>query len=141
VIDIENIVFENVAKAVQAVYPKAFVTSEKTDAPPSFPCVCVTEEDNSTHRGSLDTSLIENNANIMYSLSVFTNEKNGKKSTAKRIANIADMAMQNMKFTRIMLSPIPNADTSIFRIEGRYTAVVSAGKTENDNTVYQMYRQ
>ena len=140
-IDIENIIFENVAKAVLAVYPDALITSEKTDTPSSFPCVCVTEEDNNTHKASLDTSLTENNANLMYSVSVFTNNTTGKKTIAKKIANIADEAMQNMKFIRIVLSPIPNVDGRIYRIEGRYTAIVAKAQNIGDDTIYQMYRQ
>ena len=56
-------------------------------------------------------------------------------------AKVIDEAMQGMKFTRIMLNQIPNIDQRIYRIVGRYRAIVSEGLKQSDGkTIYQIYR-
>lgn len=140
-IDIENIVFNTVANSILEKFPSASIYSESVEAPSSFPCVCIVEEDNYTYRDSQDTSLIENHSNLMYSVNVYSNKKNGKKTEAKKILDLVDETMQGMKFTRILKSPMPNVDRSIYRISARYTTVVARGKEINENIVFQMYRK
>ena len=140
-IDIENIVLNTVYEALKAEYPNITFYGEYVEAPASFPCVCLVEDDNSTYQASQDTSLQENNAELLYTLNVYSNKQIGKKAEAKKIANMADMVMQNMKFTRTMLSQIPNVDRSIYRVTARYSAVVAKGTEDGENTVFQMYRR
>lgn len=125
-IDIENQVFDRVMKAVKKAYPKAYVTGEYVKSPPCFPCVFLSEIDNAVYRLTQDSSNSENHASVAYELSVYSNLKTGKKSECKKIAGIVDDEMSNLGFTRRFLNPIPNlTDTSVYRITGRYTAVVS----------------
>ena len=52
-----------------------------------------------------------------------------------------DRAMQGMKFIRGDLFRVPNIDRTIYRMYGRYYAIVEEGDPDgNGNTVYQMYR-
>ena len=140
-IDIESIVFDTVYKAVKSKVPKAEVKSVYVESAAEFPCVCVVEDDNRTFQKTLDGSLNEHHAELLYTVTVYSNKKNGKKEEARAIAKVIDEAMQGMKFTRIMLNQIPNIDQRIYRIVGRYRAIVSEGLKQSDGkTIYQIYR-
>lgn len=140
-IDIESIVFDTVYKAVKSKFPKAEVKSVYVESAAEFPCVCVVEDDNRTFQKTLDGSLNEHHAELLYTVTVYSNKKNGKKEEARAIAKVIDEAMQDMKFTRIMLNQIPNIDQRIYRIVGRYRAIVSEGLKQSDGkTIYQIYR-
>ena len=145
-IDIENKVIDTVYKAVIAAFPPAQYPnlsfySEPIDAPTSFPCVVIAEEDNYTYRQTQDGELNEHNAVVMYSVNVFSNKQDGHKAEAKKILATVDTAMQSMLFTRLMTSPIPNVDRTIYRIAARYTALVGRPvKDGNNNVSYQMNR-
>lgn len=140
-IDIESIVFDTVYKAVKSKFPKAEVKSVYVESAAEFPCVCVVEDDNRTFQKTLDGSLNEHHAELLYTVTVYSNKKNGKKEEARAIAKVIDEAMQGMKFTRIMLNQIPNIDQRIYRIVGRYRAIVSEGLKQSDGkTIYQIYR-
>lgn len=105
-IDIESIVFDTVYKAVKSKFPKAEVKSVYVESAAEFPCVCVVEDDNRTFQKTLDGSLNEHHAELLYTVTVYSNKKNGKKEEARAIAKVIDEAMQGMKFTRIMLNQI-----------------------------------
>lgn len=125
-IDIETQVFDRVSKAVRKSFGDAFVTSEYVRMPPSFPAVSLIEMDNTPLVSTQDSSSVENHASLMYELNVYSNKAAGKKAECKSIAAVVDMEMAAMGFTRIMLNPIPNMDdATIYRITGRYRAVVS----------------
>lgn len=140
-IDIENMVIDKVYKAVIAQYPTANVTSEFTDTPSKFPCVAIYEGDNSTYTKSQDNELREHHAFVMYEVQVFSNKTSGRKSEAKKILKIVDDTLQDIKFTRTFMNPIPNQDKSIYRYIARYEAVVGQGIAKGNDTIYPMYRR
>ena len=117
------------------------IYGEYVPAPSGFPSVQIVEDDNYTYRRSQDGQLAEHNANLMYTVNVYTDNITGKKTLAKQIADTVDLTMQGMKFTRTMRSQIPNTDRTIYRITMRYEAVVAEPQTVGDDTVYQMYRK
>lgn len=128
-IDIENDVFNIVAKAVKAVYPDIYMSGEYVKSPPKFPCVSLVEMDNSAYIRTQTSSSGENHAELMYELNVYSNKKSGKKSECKAIASLIDNELATLNFSRIMLQPIPNMDdATIYRMTGRYRAVVSKDK-------------
>ena len=139
-INIENIVFETVAKAVDSAHKGVTCGAGYTDTPSAFPYVALVEDDNYTVQNTQDENLQEHYAHLFYSVNIFTNNTNSKETLAKQIADTVDTAMQNMKFTRIMRSQIPNVDRSLYRIVMRYEAIVQQGKENGENTVFQMYR-
>ena len=140
-INIEPIVFDTVYKAVKAKFPKAEIKSVYVESAAEFPCVCIVEDDNRTFKKTLDESLMEHHAELLYTITVYSNKKSGKKEEARAIAKVVDETMQNMKFTRTMLNQIPNIDQRIYRIVGRYRAIVSEGLKQPDgSTKYQIYR-
>lgn len=140
-IDIENLVITEISTVLTTAYPNIYITSEYPETPSSFPCVFISEDDNTTYRDSQDNELNEHHASLMYSVSVFSNKKEGKKSEAKAIMNLVDSAFQNLKFTRTMKTPVPNIDRSIYRIEARYEAIVGRGIQSGNDTIYQIYRE
>ena len=69
---------------------------------------------------------MENHAEVMYELNVYSNKAKGKKAECKEIAAFIDSKMSALGFTRIMLTPIPNMDdATIYRMTGRYKALIS----------------
>ena len=73
---------------------------------------------------------VENHASLMYEVNVYSNKQSGKKSECKAIATLIDNELATLGFSRTMLQPIPNMDdATIYRMTGRYTAVISKEKT------------
>ena len=124
-IEAESLIYTKLATALRTAFPGIFVTGEKVAAPESFPCVSIVEQGNSTYRRSLDGEPTEHHANLMYEIECYSNKQPGRKTECRQIAAVFDEIMLGLYFTRTFLEPIPNAVTSIYRIVGRYTAVIS----------------
>ena len=123
-IDIENDIFDYVAKALRAAHSGLLVISDFIEAPAKFPVVTLVEADNRILQ-RVRTDNIENGVSVMYELNVYSNKAVGKKSEAKSIANTADVIFNELGFTRTFREQIPNLkDATIYRIVCRYEAVV-----------------
>lgn len=133
-IDIENIVFNQLATALRAAYGQTFfVAGEYVRAPASLPAVTIEEKANSVYRRSQDSSGDENHARIMYEVNVYSNKPVGKKAQCKEILSLIDNEFRALGFIREMRNSIPNLeDATIYRLVARYTAVVS-----KDNKIYR----
>ncbi len=140
-IDIENKVLSVVREAVLAQYPTASVYGEYVEVPAGFPCVTVTEDTNYTYVYTKDEQLAEHHAEVQYAVNVYSNKQTGAKLEAKAIMNIADNAMQGMKFWRTMTRQVPNVDRTIYRLIARYRAVVGEPTQVGDDLVFQMYQK
>lgn len=141
-IDIESDVFNAIRTAIIAEYPNCYVADAILSSPPSYPCVFLVESDNTSYRKTVDSSSNENHASVMYTLEIYSNKvggtKNGKvvpgkKAECKAIAAIADNTFLNLGFQRTFLQQVPNLnDATIYRMVGRYEAVVS-----KDHVIYR----
>jgi len=130
VIDIESEVFNIVSKATRAKYPKIYMTGEYVKSPPSFPCVSLIETDNQIYRNTRDSGTIENHAQVLYEVNVYSNKTSGKKAECKAIIAFIDTQMEALGFTRTLMNPVPNEqDATIYRMIARYRAIVSKNKT------------
>jgi hypothetical protein len=128
-INIESEIFNIIAKVVREKYPDIYITGEYVKIPPKFPCVSLIEMDNSAYTKTQSSDSVENHAELMYELNVYSNKKSGKKSECKAIASLIDNELAALGFSRTMLQPIPNMDdATIYRILGRYRAVASKDK-------------
>lgn len=128
-INVENEIFNIVAKAVRDDYPNIYISGEYVKSPPNFPAVSLVEMDNSAYGRTQTNSSVENHAELMYELNVYSNKKSGKKSECKAIAALIDNEMAALGFSRTMLQPIPNMDdATIYRMTGRYRAIASKDK-------------
>lgn len=132
-IDIENELFTEIATAIRTEFPGAYVVGEYVNAPSKFPAVYIVEMDNSVYRAGRDTSGIENFADVMYQVDVFSNKNKGKKAECKSIMAFIDDMFAQRGFTRSYLNPVPNIDDgTIYRMTGRWVATV--GK---NNEIYR----
>ena len=132
-IDIENVIFNRVARKVREQYPDIYMTGEYVKSPSSFPAASLVEMDNATRVNTIDSGSNENYANVMYEANVYSNKTTGKKSECKAIIALIDEEMLAMGFERVTLTPVPNMnDSTIYRMVGRYRATVSA-----DNKIFR----
>ena len=126
-IDIENEVFDRVAKRVREQFPDISVTGEYVKSPASFPAASLVEMDNAAREVTIDSGSNENHANVMYEANTYSNKTPGKKSECKAIMALIDEEMTAMGFARVTLTPVPNEyDSTIYRMVGRYRAAVSS---------------
>lgn len=129
-IDVETEVFSIISTKVREEYAGIFITGEYVKSPPSFPCVSLLEADNAIYRSTRTTDSMENHAELLYEVNVYSNKTKGKKAECKEIASLIDSELARLGFTRTMLNPIPNEeDATIYRMVGRYKAIVSTNKT------------
>ena len=129
-IDIENQIFGKIFTALHAEFDPIFVYGEYVKAPASFPAVSIEERGNSAYQRTQDSGSLENHASLMYEVNVYSNKQKGKKSQCKEIFKIIDNEFQKLGFTRTLKEPIPNLESgTIYRMIGRYTAVVAVGGT------------
>lgn len=127
-IDIENQIFGKISTALRAEFNPIFVSGELVKAPATFPAVYIEEKANSVYQRTQDSGSLENHVSLMYEINVYSNKQVGKKSECKAIFAVIDNEFQKIGFTRIMKEPVANLeDGTIYRMIGRYTAVVSVG--------------
>ena len=132
-IDIENQIFDNISKVVREHYPEIYMTGEYINIPPSFPSVSLIQKSNPTYKRTQTSDSNENHVDVMFEVNIYSNKKTGKKAECKQIAKIIDEQFLQLGFDRTMLEPIDNInDTTIYRIVGRYVAVVS-----KDEVIYR----
>lgn len=125
-IDCETTLYNELATALEAVYTDISVYGEYVKAPSSFPSVSIVELDNYVYEQSQDEK-VENHAVLTYEVNVYSNLKSNKKAQCKAIFALIDQVFAQNNFTRTMLNPVQNAeDATIYRMTGRYRAVVSA---------------
>ena len=128
-IDVENEVFSKIAESVRSVFPAVFISGEYIRTPPKFPFVSLVEMSNTAYDRTQSSAGLENHASLMYEVNIYSNKTSGKKSECKAIATLIDNELATLGFSRTMLQPIPNMDdATIYRMTGRYTAVISKDK-------------
>lgn len=145
-IDIESLVFDTVYNALVQEYPDANITAGYDEKAAVFPNVVIRETGNTPYQfGNTDESA-ENFTRVTYEVEVESNKKDTARSECKSILNTVDGIMQGMKFRRIHKNRPLNVDRTVYRQYARYEAIV--GKpivvnkgTENEKTVFQMYRR
>ena len=132
-IDLESPLFTEIAGALRSEYKGITVYGEYVPAPADLPSVSIVEMDNSTFLPTWSNRATEQYAFVMYEVNVYSNLTTGKKAQAKAIMNTIDTMLQAYGFERITVTPVQNMnDATIYRMVGRYRAVVS-----DDLTVYR----
>lgn len=141
-VDIENYVYTQIARAVQSEYPQAEVFGDYVEEMAGFPTVTVTEIQNKTLERMQDEEPAEHYAAITYEVNVYCNDRLGKKAGCKKILGIVDGVMLPMKFTKGTQRQLPAIDHSraVYRMYARYTAVVDEGTVEGDTITFHTYR-
>ncbi len=127
-IDIENEVFNRIATRLREKFNPISVYGEYIKSPAVFPAVIIEERGNSVYERTQDSGSVENHVRLMYEVNVYSNKQSGKKSECKSIFKVIDEEFASMGFTRTLKEPIANLeDATIYRMVGRYTAVVAVG--------------
>ena len=124
-IDIEPILFTEIATKLRVEIPGIFVTGTIVDSPQNLPCAAISETSNTTYQRTLDSEFKENHANIMWQAEAFSNLVVGAKAHCKSIMAIIDEIMISRNFARTFSDFIDNSGSGIRRMVARYTAVVS----------------
>ncbi|MBR6932735.1 MAG: hypothetical protein IKH49_05475 [Bacteroidales bacterium] len=74
----------------------------------------------------------------MYEVNVMSVSASGRKTEAKKIADVVDQVFEGLGFTRTMREQIPNfLDATVFRLVMRYEATVGEGASPGTFLVYQ----
>lgn len=132
-IDIENKVYDAVSKALESAFKGISVSGVSDDTPAKFPFVSIVETSNSVDPLYIDSGKIENASNLMYTVNVYSNLTNAKKSQAKKIRNLVSDEFDKIGMVRTFCQPIENlADTSIYRITMRFEC-----KVDTDELIYR----
>lgn len=145
-IDIESLVFDTVYNALITQFPDINITAGYDEQNAIFPTVILRETNNQPYRNSATDDCSENHARLTYEVEVESDKENTARSECKKILNAVDEIMQGMKFRRVHKNRPINIDRTVWRQYARYEVIVAkpvtydAG-TENERTVYQMYRR
>lgn len=124
-IDVESVIFNQVAEAFSAEFPNGSRYGEATDAPAKLPCLTLVEVDNYTYEQSLTAEMKEHDAWIVYEANAYSNKDGGAKQECKAIMELVDNQMMSLGFTRMFCNQTKNTNTKIYRMTARYRAVVS----------------
>lgn len=132
-IELESPLFTEIAGVLRDTYDGITVYGEYVPAPARFPSVSIVEMDNATFLPTWSNRGVEQYAEVMYEVNVYSNLSKGKKAQAKAIMGTIDTLLQQHGFERITVQPIQNMnDATIYRMVGRYRAVVG-----DDLTIYR----
>lgn len=119
--DPEYEVFTRVEEMLHDKYDDIDVTSEYKHTPSTLPHVSIEMTDNYPVQRRQTSSDEEALSNVVFTINIFSNKKDGKKAQCKQILQDIDRFLYTLNFTRIGLTPVPNmADASIYRMIARY---------------------
>lgn len=123
--DFERWLYDELARTVYGLYPKAYVTNDdRVVKPASFPAVSIVETGNAEVEYMRDSSGQENAVSHGFTINVFSNSESAGRSQCKEIAAALDAVMRKWNFRRTMSRPLDNAaDPSIYRYVTRYSGI------------------
>lgn len=125
-IDFEDNIIDYLANGLEKKYTKINVTSElSSDEESTFPTVLVYEMDNYVYTPTLDSSLQENDARVVYQVEVYTKAKSTSKIKAKKILNDVDSLLGAIGFVRTIKTQIDTGYTDMTRLVARYQAIIN----------------
>lgn len=123
-IDNENLVYDEVSKALRSEFSTIFISGvELVDTPPQFPAVSIVQTNTEVNQKYSTFDKVDNVASETYKFDVYSNLevlKEAKQQT-KDIVAVIDTIMSGLHYPRTFCQPIPNADAKITRRVARYT--------------------
>lgn len=121
-IDIENMLLTAVKTSLPATVDCGGVYEKR---PTIFPHVTLVVEDNHVYERFIDSARLENAAEIMVEVNVYSNKTAGKKTECKTIMQTIDGVLSELNLTRTSCQPTPNLeDSTVYRMTARYRAIV-----------------
>ncbi len=122
-----NAVYTRVVNAVKAEYPNAYCAGMIEPLPPSFPAVYATEIGWTTPQTNETLEYDSDQWVSTFEVQVYSAIANDAGSEAFAIIDIVKRTMQSLGYLCDMCEPMPNVDTTIFRIIGRWHRQVGGG--------------
>ena len=127
-IDVQAELYTIGRQAILEEHKEVTLSSTTTLKPTSFPFVSIVEKDNAVYARTRDSRNIENHAEIMIEVNVYTTGDN-KQQYARSIMATLDAKYGAIGLQRMMMNPIPNYnDTTIYRLIARYRGIISTNK-------------
>ena len=128
-IDIEYDLAAEMEAALQTELGESFhVYTDRTIKPATLPSGFLEEIENAVYTRTSDSDGREHHATVTYRWTVTSKKKNGKKSECKRIFALGDAVLTDLGFVRISKAPTDMNNATMYRLTGRYTAVVDTNK-------------
>lgn len=119
--DCEDYIFDTVRKAVLAAYSNASIASEYIQTPAKFPHISLWAHDNTPAIGKQTNGKQEAVSTLAFTVNVYSNLRNRKKSEAKRIMELIDAELYKLNCIRTSYLPVPNMlDITIYRLTATY---------------------
>ncbi len=121
-IDTENMLFTRVKNDL----PKTVKTGTMyAKSQSEFPYVTLVVVDNAVYEPFIDSARIENAADIMVEVNVYSNKTSGKKEECKKLMKTIDDTLSGLNLVRTFCKPTPNLeDATVYRMTARYRAIV-----------------
>lgn len=136
--EIENLVFDRVAKRLREDVDGIYVVSDLPQSFARFPAASLVQTNKSVYSPAI-TDFIENILSLTFEARVYSNKTSGRKTEAKKIMALIDEEMTSMNFVCIMSSPVSNlADEKIYQMVARYSGKVASEQNGEDIT-YRIY--
>lgn len=131
-IDIENEVRELVETALRAEWPTISLYPCATPQVTSYPFVVLEEIDNHPYAKTADSSGEEKYAVTVWEANVYSNKIGEQAEEAKAIFAVIDGIFSGLGFARDRKKPVNLGDSMKYRLNGRWSAVVS-----QDHKIYR----
>lgn len=128
-IDVETDLVAEMQAALQTQLGADFyIYTDRTVKPATVPCGALEEIENTVYTRTSDSGGREHHATVTYRWTAISKQRNGKKSECKRIFALGDEFLTGLGFLRISKQPNDMNNATMYRLTGRYTAVVDKNK-------------
>lgn len=123
--DREFYIYDSIKDFLEGIYgDSVFYTSEYTESPEKFPAVSIIQANSSVREDRRTTFVVENGAQLLYEVNVFSNRLDAKIQAGKIMDNVNE-AFAKYGFVRTLRRPVQNYQSpSIYRIVARFEASI-----------------
>lgn len=125
--DYKSELFTEIYNAVTAEYPDAYVDTDISRKPPTFPVVNVLFSDSNVTRRFVNSSRKEKYRDIRLTVEVYSDLENGRQAQAGAIMAIVDNLMRTVGLVGYQMNPVnltSSDNETIFRLLSRYEGTV-----------------
>lgn len=123
--EISREIYTQVANAVLADFPACRISNAFIYAPSQFPCIAMVLSDDGTIYETRDSSKIDKFRDVTYTVDVYSNKAEGKKTEAESIMQIVIDTLYPLNFNMVSCKPFSNINNaSNYRITATFTARV-----------------
>ena len=126
----KNEVFSKIETAITTSYPSAYCTSERINAPDTFPCVWIVEIDTYPEYNALTLDYSDDQRRSDIEIQAFSDDRTDATGEVEAIINLAISTMRTMGYRCLSSRPLENGpDAYIKRHVARFTRFIGSGDT------------